>query len=139
VFEYRFDLGMSSVDAAGVLYYPELFRHAHDAYEAFMAANAMALHEILAAGRRALPIVHAEADYRRPLTHGTAVTVELVVARLGESSFVVDYAFRGSDGVPCASVRTVHVLIDRASGTREALPEAWRSRLQDHVAPPRDA
>lgn len=135
MFEYRFDLGMSSVDAAGVLFFPELFRHAHDAYEAFMADLGISLDGVLAEGRYAIPIVHAEADYKRPLDHGAQVTVVVQIIKLGESSFVVDCDFRDAGGGSCATTRTVHVAIDRATGKTAAIPDAWRSRLE----PPSDS
>ncbi len=136
MFEYRFSLAMSSADPAGVLFYPALFRHAHDAYEAFMRENEMALDAMLADGRYALPIAHAEADYRRPLRHGNAVTVSVVISRLGESSFTIDFDFRDDSGESCATARSVHVLIDRATGAPSPIPEAWRRRLESHLHPP---
>jgi 1,4-dihydroxy-2-naphthoyl-CoA hydrolase len=134
VFDYRFDLGMSSADPAGVLFFPELFRHTHDAYEAFMAANGMTLSGILAQGRYAVPIVHAEADYRRPLRHGASVTVSVAVAKLGESSFTIEFQFRDAAGEACATARTVHVVIDRNTGSRSIIPEPWRVRLAAHLS-----
>jgi 1,4-dihydroxy-2-naphthoyl-CoA hydrolase len=131
--EYRFNLGMSSVDPAGVLFFPELFRHAHDAYEAFMADVGVALDRILAEGEYALPIVHAEADYTRPLRHGTRVSVGTQISKLGESSFVVDFDFRDEDGQSCATAKTVHVVIERGTGKRTTLPDAWRTRLAPHL------
>lgn len=133
MFEYRFNVGMASADPAGVLFYPALFQHAHDAYEAFMRENEMALDAMLAEGRYALPIAHAEADYRRPLRHGSAVRVTVAISKLGESSFTVDFDFRDDSGGSCAVARSVHVLIDRATGARSPIPEAWRRRLETHL------
>lgn len=135
MFEFRFYLGMSSADPAGVLFYPALFRHAHDAYEAFMRENEMALEAILAEGRHALPIAHAEADYRRPLRHGAAVTVAVTIGRLGESSFNVDFDFRDDSGISCATAHSVHVVVDRTTGARTPIPETWRRRLEKHLQP----
>ena len=133
MFEYRFDLGMSSVDAAGVLFFPELFRHAHDAYEAFMADIGIALDGILAEERYALPIVHAEADYKQPLVHGVAVRVAVQINKLGKRSFVVDYNFQDASGTSYATTQTVHVLIDRSTGKPAAIPEHWRTRLEPQL------
>jgi 1,4-dihydroxy-2-naphthoyl-CoA hydrolase len=133
MFEYRFELGMSSTDPAGVLFYPALFRHAHDAYEALMRDSGLALDTILGEGGYALPIAHAEADYRRPLRHGESVEVAVVITRLGESAFTVEFDFRNSAGESCATARSVHVLLDLATGTPISLPEPWRARLQKHL------
>ena len=133
MFEYRFNLGMSSVDAAGVLFFPELFRHAHDAYEAFMADIGIALDGMLAEGQYALPIVHAEADYKRPLGHGVDVRVAVQINKLGERSLVVDYDFQDASGASCATTQTVHVLIDYATGKPAVIPEPWRTRLEPQL------
>jgi 1,4-dihydroxy-2-naphthoyl-CoA hydrolase len=133
MFEYRFAIGMSSVDAAGVLFYPELFRHAHDAYEGLMAQIGIALDGILADGRYAVPIVHAEADYKRPLKHGATVAVAVQITKLGESSFVVDYDFRDASGGSCATTQTVHVVIDRSTGKTAVIPDPWRTCFEAHL------
>ncbi len=135
---YRFELGMGSVDAAGLIFFPELFRHAHDAYERFMKENGLALDRLLRDGDYLLPIVHAEADYRRPLRHGASVSVHLGIDRIGESSFVVGYEFADEAGESCARCQTVHVAMDRESGRPHALPEPLRACLATHARPADD-
>ena len=133
-FEYRFTLGMSSVDAAGVLFYPELFRHAHDAYEALMREAGFGLAEVLREGRHALPVVHAEADYRMPMRHGDDIRVSLAVVRLGESSFTIEAEFNNPPGVLAARVQSVHVWVERSSGQAAPLPEVLRVALEKRRA-----
>jgi 1,4-dihydroxy-2-naphthoyl-CoA hydrolase len=128
-FEYELRLGMSSVDAAGVLFYPELFRHTHDAYEAFMADRGLDLAHLLREGRYGLPIARAEADYLGPLRHGEQVRIKVEVSRIGERSFTIQCELTDSRGHACARVTTVHVCVDRATGRATALPEALRLRL----------
>jgi 1,4-dihydroxy-2-naphthoyl-CoA hydrolase len=128
-FEYPVYIGMSSVDRAGVLFYPELFRHAHDAYEAFMTELGQDLAGLIDARERALPIVHAEADYLRPLRHGTRTRVRVWVERIGRTSFAIAAEFIGPSGEPCARVSTVHVCIEPAGGQPLPLPEDLRARL----------
>jgi len=130
----EFTLGLSSVDAAGVLFYPELFRHAHDAYEGFMQHIDWALPEVLAKGELLIPIVHIDADYLRPLHHGARVTVEIVVGGLGDSSFTIDCDFSAGGDTPCARVRSVHVCIDAASHSTVPVPAALRERLEPYIS-----
>ena len=128
-YEYRFRLGLSSVDRAGVLFYPELFRHAHDAYEVFMAHLGEDLSDILAEESMLLPIVHAEADFHRPLRHGEDVTVRVRVVEVGESSYTMGFEFVDGSGALCASVRSVHVCVDLGRRSPVALPEGLREKL----------
>jgi len=128
-FEYLFYLGMSSLDAAGVLFYPELFRHAHDAYEAFMAERGADLAGLLREGRIGLPVAHASADYLRPLRHGERVRVQVEVSRMGEHSFTIRCALSNAQGALCAQVECVHVCVDPRTGRSAALPEGLRAKL----------
>jgi 1,4-dihydroxy-2-naphthoyl-CoA hydrolase len=127
-FEHRFRVALHDTDAAGVMFFAHLFRHAHDAYEAWMAALGFPLDAMIADGVLRLPLVHAEADYRRPLRHGEAVLVQLGVAEVRERSFALDYAFLGADGELAASARTVHVAVDADGG--QALPAALQAALR---------
>jgi 1,4-dihydroxy-2-naphthoyl-CoA hydrolase len=129
-FEREVHLGLSSVDRAGVIFYPELFRHAHDLYEAFMATLGQALDQLFDQAGHAIPIVHAEADYRLPMRHRQSFVVTLRVQRLGKTSFALSYDFVGAGGELCAQVQTVHAFIERASGTPTRLPPELRLGLE---------
>ena len=135
-FEYRFTVGMSSVDAAGVMFLPELLRHAHDAYESFMEGLGLGLRELLEEGSRGLPLVHCEADFLAPIRHRDRVRVELRVTRLGTSSFDIGYHFIDSDNRPLARAKTRHVLVDRAEGSPLPLPPDLRTRLAAYLETP---
>jgi 1,4-dihydroxy-2-naphthoyl-CoA hydrolase len=126
IFEHQFRVALHDTDAAGVLFFGHLFRHAHDAYEAWMAQVGLPLDAMLREGSVRLPLVHAEADYRRPLRHGAAVTIRLGVATVGDSAFTLEYAFLDADGQLAAEARTVHVGVD---GDDRRLPQKLRQAL----------
>ena len=128
-YRYCFSLGLSSVDRAGVLFYPELFRHAHDAYEAFMAQLGQGLPGIFAAGDLHIPVVHVEGDYLLPLMHGESVAVSVTPGSVGDTSFTVDCVFTDSRGHTAAKVRSVHVCINPVSRKPTAVPATLRERL----------
>ncbi len=137
-FEYRFNVGMSSVDAAGVMFFPELLRHAHDAYEAFMKSLGHDLPSVLARGQHLLPIRHAEADYRHPMGLGTELFVRVGVSRIGRTSFTIVCRFIDGNEKLCADANTVHVCIDPATGQPVALPKEMSKALQAHRVEPGD-
>lgn len=122
---------MSSVDHAGVLYFPELFRHAHDAYEAFMASLDHDLSGFFEAGQPAIPVTHAESDFQRPMHHGDNIQVAIKVEHLGKSSMTLGYEFAGPDGELCATAMTVHVFVDRANGKSVSIPDSLRHKLEN--------
>ncbi|MGB5833740.1 MAG: acyl-CoA thioesterase [Thiohalocapsa sp.] len=129
-FQYRFQIRLHDTDVAGVLFFAHLFRHAHDAYEVWMSELGFPLDRLIRDGELALPLVHAEADYRRPLRHGDRVCLSLAVAELGTGSFKIDYQFRTQDGELAAVARTVHVCIHPGHGLPHALPEALSNALR---------
>jgi len=129
-FEYRFTVGMSSVDAAGVMFCPELFRHAHDAYEAFMQSVGHELGAVLAKGHYLLPIRHAEADHLHPMRLGAAFVVHVGVSRIGTTSFTIVSSFVAIDEQLCARSKTVHVCVDTGTGQPMTLPDALRNALE---------
>ena len=129
-FEYGFQVRLADTDAAGVLFCAALFRHAHDAYEAWMAELGHPLDAMIRGGDSALPIVHAEADYRRPMRHGDGIRVEVCVDRLTGRSFTVQYRFLTPDDQPAACARTIHAAIAPATASATALPEELAAKLR---------
>jgi 1,4-dihydroxy-2-naphthoyl-CoA hydrolase len=132
VFEHRFRVALHDTDAAGVLFFAHLFRHAHDAYEAWMASIGFPLNAMIRDGRLKLPLVHAEADYRRPIRHGDQVRVQLEVADVGERKFRLRYRFLTADTELVASAETVHAGINAAG--RTGLPHDLVQALSAGVA-----
>jgi 1,4-dihydroxy-2-naphthoyl-CoA hydrolase len=132
-FQHCFRVALHDTDAAGVLFFAHLFRHAHDAYEAWMARLGFPLDAMIRGGDLALPLVHAEADYRRSMRHGDQVSVTLGVAELGAGSFTIDYRFHVDSGKLAATARTVHVCIQPGEAGPRPLPESLSVALAlDH-------
>ena len=101
---------LHDIDAAGVLFFAHLFRHAHDAYEAWMGVG-------FSAGRndsRRRSGAAAGACRGRLSTTDAPwgpVYVLLTVAELGRGSFKLDYRFQTQDGDLAATAHTVHVCV----------------------------
>jgi 1,4-dihydroxy-2-naphthoyl-CoA hydrolase len=128
-FTYRFTVPLHDVDAAGIMFFGHLFRHAHDAYEAFMNALGFPLDRMIREGKWLLPLVHAEADYRLPLRHGDSARIRLCVSRVGGTSFSLSYRFADESGRTLAEAGTVHVLLSRVTASGRALPEDLKRAL----------
>ena len=127
-FDYPFRVCLHDIDAAGVMFYGHLFRHAHDAYEGFMSALGFPLDGLIRAGCR-LPLVHAEADYMMPMHHGEEILVEIGVAALGGARFTLAYGFRDGAGALRARAQTVHVHVTESGVGAAPLPDALRAAL----------
>jgi YbgC/YbaW family acyl-CoA thioester hydrolase len=97
LYEHPTEIRFQDVDAAGILFFARVFDLFHDAFFAGLAARGIRFAEVLAAKRWASPLVHAEADYRRPMRFGDRVVVELVRVELGNTSMTTRYRIRGAD------------------------------------------
>lgn len=132
-FDYRFRVPLHDIDAAGVMFFAHLYRHAHDAYEAFMAEVGYPLDGLLREGNYLLPLVASEAKFQQPLFHGDTITVRLDLARVGNSSFTVRYRFLDQEGNQRAELTTSHVWIGAADRRTAPLPEELRNALQPYL------
>ncbi len=121
IIEHRFRVALHDTDAAGVLFFAHLFRHAHDAYERMMEKIGWPIDELIRARRLALPLVHAEADYRRPMRHGDRIDVSLALKMVDKRRFSLAYVFL-AEGHEMATALSVHVAVDPATGKSQSLP-----------------
>jgi len=120
---------LQEVDAAGVVFYANYFVYAHQAYEQALLSAGFDLAALLAAGRHALPMVHAEADYRNPLRYGDTVTIAVACARIGGRSFTLTCTLSHGE-VRVATVTHVHACLDLATKASTALPAELVAALQ---------
>lgn len=117
---------LSDTDAAGVVYFASGMQMCHEAYESSLMAAEISLQQLLVEGKVALPIVHAEIDFLRPLFCGDKLQIHLTVSRLKASEFAIAYkivALSNSDRV-LIKAKTKHVCIDPQTRTRIELPES---------------
>ena len=117
-------------DAAGVMLFHQLLRWSHEAWEESLEHYGVAPSSIFPGSRGpqqlptvALPVVHCEATFRRPVHGGDCLDVALQPTRLNPGSFEVRCTFHHHhDVVAHGLIR--HVAIDAISRQRCALPEA---------------
>ncbi len=132
-FRRRSRVELQEVDAAGVVFYAWFFCYAHRAYEAALLASGFDLAELLRTGTHALPMVHAEADYKRPLRYGDEVAVDLSCDLVSERS--CRFRARVLTVTPagetlCAEVLQVHACLDVALGRSVPLLPALRAAVE---------
>jgi 1,4-dihydroxy-2-naphthoyl-CoA hydrolase len=121
-------VAFQDVDAAGIVFYARVFDYFHDAYVSFLRARGVPLETALRDGSWVAPLRRAEADYRRPLRFGAAITVALVRLELEETEYRIGYRIDTADGVACEG-ETVHVSVDPATFRRAPIPAFLRRAL----------
>lgn len=127
---HRFEtvVRLPHTDAAGVVFFARYFDLVHLAFEDFLEALGHPLEPDLFAATVGFPLVHAEADYQRPLRMGDRIAIDVSVASVRPRSFVLSYAVT-CDAAPVATAQTVHAALDVRTTSRVDLPEDLRSAL----------
>ena len=104
-------------DAAGVVHFLELFRWCHESWEASLEKYGVVLQEIFPTNQIntsqldvALPVVHCEANYFKPLYVGDAINIELNPEKINDSSFVLRFKFK-KNGEKIGTANIKHVSI----------------------------
>jgi len=113
-------------DPAGVIFYPRALALAHAAVERMIRRGPLGWDAWFASPQYAAPLRRAEADFFHPLRAGAEVTVRTSVEKCGETSVTFMVELLDADHRLAASIRTVHVLIDKRTGRPMALPQDMR-------------
>nr|WP_283767636.1 thioesterase family protein [Roseofilum capinflatum] len=131
-FHYTRKVHFAETDAAGVVYFANVFQFCHEAYEASLAAAGIDLKEFFCQPKIAFPIIHSEADFYRPLTCGDFLEIELESVLLSPEEYEVNYQIKVGDRL-AAQATTRHVCINAHQRTRQAVPEFllnWLNPIQ---------
>ena len=99
------------VDAAKILYFSRVFELCHSAMEAMMNSTDRPFASFFADPQFLLPIVHAEADYKRPMMLGDNVVVEVEIGAVGGSSLTWHFRIVNDAGKVHATVKHVHACV----------------------------
>jgi 1,4-dihydroxy-2-naphthoyl-CoA hydrolase len=126
----RVTVKLQDTDAAGILFFTNQLVFAHETYEKFMEDIDCSLARVFEQCSYHIPLVHAEADYAKPVTVGDEIDVEMTVANIGKTSFTLDYSLTGTDGAEIGRCRTVHVTVGKSDMKKIPLPTEIREGLE---------
>jgi 1,4-dihydroxy-2-naphthoyl-CoA hydrolase len=123
-FTYHRTIYFHDTDAAGVVYFANVLSMCHEAYEASLAASGINLKKFFSGQSIALPIVHAEIDFLKPMFCGEEYAIQVLPSQLTESKFQIDYKISlfNNPEYQSGKATTLHVCIDTAFRTRAPLP-----------------
>lgn len=123
---YFRNIYLGDTDAAGVLYFAQGMSICHEAYEEWLKMKGLSLQNILKENKIALPIVHSEIDFFKPIVCGDKLEIRLELVKLDENSFAIAYTIIKLT-IPdkiLAKASTVHVCINPQTRQRAILPDA---------------
>ena len=129
MYTHRTSIKLHQTDAAGLLFFAQQFTLIHDTYELYMESLGFSFATILKEADYLLAIVHAEADFKKPLFVGDRLTIKLKLDNVGQSSYILGYELVNDQGELVGTAQTVHVCLDRETGKKRNLPQALRAKL----------
>ncbi|MBD2307690.1 acyl-CoA thioesterase [Chroococcidiopsis sp. FACHB-1243] len=121
-FTYTRTIRFQDTDAAGVVYFANVLSICHEAYEESLAASGVNIQAFFSKSSVAMPIVHASADFFRPMFCGDKILIDLTPKYMGDDYFEVTYKMVDAGDREVAKVLTEHVCIDPKSRKRQQLP-----------------
>ena len=125
----QYTIRMRDTDAAGLIYFAEQLRIAHETFEAYLDDKGLSFSYLLKTSPYMVPIVHAESDYRAPLFVGDKLDVQLCVDHIGTSSFTMRFDLTKEDGTTVGQAKITHVAIDRTTRKKIPVPEEIKEHL----------
>ncbi|MCL2178595.1 MAG: acyl-CoA thioesterase [Cystobacterineae bacterium] len=137
-FESKLYIRFHHVDFAQVVYFPKFFDYCHQVFEDFVQAEFSKSYRCLMEEEGVgFPVVHAEADFRKPFSFGDTARVVLEIESLGRTSLRCRYAFFHPGEEESAAVVTLVGACVGMQGFRPTpIPERWRNMLGRHLQNP---
>ncbi|TWJ19857.1 acyl-CoA thioesterase [Geobacter argillaceus] len=77
-----------------------------------------------------LLVARAECDYKVPILYGDTVVVSVTIARIGGSSFDLEYCIHDRAGKTFATAKTVMVCYDSVSKTTTTVPDTIKAMAE---------
>lgn len=127
-FIYDRTIHFSETDAAGVVYFANVLTLCHEAYEALLVEGGIDLRSFFSAQEIAVPIVHAEVDFLKPMFCGDHITIELTPNLLKPSEFEIRYHL-SQESKLVGTALTRHVCISTETRSRIELSANLRQWL----------
>lgn len=126
IMTYYRTVRLADTDAAGVVYFAAALSICHEAYEASLEKAYINLRTFFSNSDVAIPIVHGEIDFFRPLFCGDQLEIYLFPKQLKDSEFEIEYQVLKvtpkSENVARAMTR--HVCINPSHRRRSPLPDS---------------
>ncbi|MCL4417658.1 MAG: acyl-CoA thioesterase [Actinobacteria bacterium] len=129
---YKTNIKLYHTDAANLIFYSNLFNIAFECYEEFLAKVDFSIPKILNEGKVLIPIVHAEADFIKPIRLGDKIEIQMSLNSVGKSSYKLNYDFY-SNNERVAHAKTTHVLVDASSHKPVKIPDKFLDDLKTLV------
>jgi acyl-CoA thioester hydrolase len=135
-FTHRVDVRYLEADQQGVVFNMWYLAYFDDALSGLLADGGLAYTALLDLGWD-VQVVHTELDWVGPLRWGEPAAIDVALARVGTTSFALQFTARSGDRVACTA-ETVYVAVETVGWTKVPIPDALLTALGP-IEPRRDA
>ncbi len=131
---YRFKrkINFYDSDPAGILFFAKAFEIAHTAYEG-MIEDAKLSRNYFIDEEYAIPLLHAEAEFLKPVRVGELLTIEVVVTQVRTSSFELSFLFINDKNENKVKLKTIHLFVDKKTFEKKGIPDEFKKCLIEHL------
>lgn len=119
-------------DPAGILFYAKIYELCHSVYEEMIQSFNLK-EDYWTNEDYVVPIIHSEANYKKPLVYNSFVEIELSVRSLSASAFKLFYNCKNEADELCVEVETTHVFVDKKTWKKKTIKDDVRAGLEKHL------
>ena len=116
-------------DPGGVLFYGNLFKIIHSAYEQMLESFNLTRNYFIDPDF-AVPIIRTNADYFHPMRIGDLIDINISVTQLKSCSFELTYEMMKGE-LMLAEAKTVHLFVKKERFEKTDLPDDFKKSLED--------
>jgi acyl-CoA thioester hydrolase len=120
-YTHPIDVRYLETDQQGVVFNMWYLAYLDDALTGLLAHHGLAYPDLMGAGFD-VQLVHSEIDWEGPLRWGEQALIDVALARVGETSFTLQFAVRVGER-PVATASTVYVAVETEGWAKVPVPE----------------
>ena len=128
-FEHTLTVRFHEVDRAGIVFFGRIFEYCHVGFEELLSA--MGMTSVFHEENWGMPLVHAEADFKRPMFMGDKITVSLRVEKMGKGSITFGFEVLGAEDRKVRAIaQQVHAFVELEKMRPTEFPPTLLNGLQ---------
>ncbi len=127
-FTYKRKIYFADTDAAGVVYFSNLLSICHETYEEYLTTLTINLQEFFSSNLIAIPIIHAEIDFFKPLFCGDLIIIDIDTKLISNKIFEISY-YLNKDNILIATALTRHICLDAQTRKTQEIPLIIKENL----------
>lgn len=127
-FTYPRKIYFADTDTAGVVYFANLLSICHEAYEEYLTNLKINLQDFFTDNKIAIPIIHAEIDFFKPLFCGDLILIDLNLKLTNNKVFQINYEIKKNE-ILIATALTRHICINPQTRKTQEIPFIIKENL----------